>query len=246
MEELINLIKKDYAGILKEDLAGIYLHGSYVLGDFDPKVSDLDYLIVVNKEISDEKKLQIWEVVLRLNKYAPKKGLEFSIVLLADCLKPSLNFPYQFHYSPKYLNEYLKDPVSTIKKLQGTDKDLPGYGYLIKQKGISLAGKKIEEVFQNFSYPLYLESLWFDLKDDRDRGEEPETILNISRTMELLETGKIVSKVQGGKWGSENLEEKELINKSLTYYQEGLKLKNEETKGFINKYLVLIEKTISA
>ena len=246
MEELINLIREEYSKILEEDLVGIYLHGSYVLGDFDPKVSDLDYLVVVNKEISDEKKFQIWEVVSHLNKYAPKKGLEFSIVQLRDCKNPKLDFPYQFHYSPKYLKDYLKDPVSTIKKLQGTDSDLPGYGYLIKQKGICLAGKDIVEVFQNFSYQLYLKSLWFDLKDALDQAEEPETILNITRTLELLKTGEIVSKVQGGKWASENLEEKELINKALTYYREGLKLKKEETIGFINKYLVLIEKTISA
>ena len=81
---------------------------------------------------------------------------------------------------------------------------------------------------------------------DLEHAEEPETILNISRTMELLDTGEIVSKVEGGKWASDNLEETELINKALTYYHQGLKLKKEETIEFINKYLTIIKTTISA
>lgn len=245
-DKLINSIIEEFSRVLKRDLVGIYFHGSYALKDYDPYVSDLDYLVVVNKEISEKKKLQIWEVVSHLNRYAPKKGLEFSIVQLRDCQNPKLDFPYQFHYSPKYLKDYVNDPVLTIKKLQGTDWDLAGYGYLIKQKGIALFGKAIDEVFQNFSYSLYLKALWFDLKDALDHAEEPETILNISRTMELLDTKEIVSKSQGGKWASEKLEEKELINKALIYYHQGLKFHKEETWGFIEKYLTIIKTTISA
>ncbi|WP_307309868.1 aminoglycoside adenylyltransferase domain-containing protein [Neobacillus driksii] len=38
-----------------ENLVGIYLRGSLALGDFDPKTSDIDFLVVINDTITEEK-----------------------------------------------------------------------------------------------------------------------------------------------------------------------------------------------
>ena len=40
--------------ILGENLVGIYLHGSAAMGCFNDKKSDIDLLVVVKGEVSDE------------------------------------------------------------------------------------------------------------------------------------------------------------------------------------------------
>jgi hypothetical protein len=40
--------------ILGENLVGVYLHGSLAVGDFDEKDSDVDFLVVTNRDLSTE------------------------------------------------------------------------------------------------------------------------------------------------------------------------------------------------
>ena len=40
--------------LLGEQLVGLYLTGSLTYGDFDPGSSDIDFLAVLSKELSDE------------------------------------------------------------------------------------------------------------------------------------------------------------------------------------------------
>ncbi|MFT9411601.1 nucleotidyltransferase domain-containing protein [Liquorilactobacillus hordei] len=50
--KLLVLLKTGYQRILKDNLVGIYLHGSFVLGSFNEAISDLDYLVVTYKPLS--------------------------------------------------------------------------------------------------------------------------------------------------------------------------------------------------
>lgn len=45
--------------ILGDEVIGIYLTGSLSYGDFEPKRSDIDLLIVIKKKLSDKKTEQI-------------------------------------------------------------------------------------------------------------------------------------------------------------------------------------------
>ena len=72
--------------ILGDNLTGIYLHGSAVMGCFHPIESDIDLILVVKDEVSDSVKRQFMDMVMELNGQAPKKGLELSIVKQAFCI----------------------------------------------------------------------------------------------------------------------------------------------------------------
>ena len=43
--------------ILGENLVGVYLHGSAAMGCFHPKLSDLDFIAVVEESVPDAAKL---------------------------------------------------------------------------------------------------------------------------------------------------------------------------------------------
>ena len=50
---LIDSFVEQSKEILKENLVGIYLHGSLAMGCFNPQKSDIDLIIVVNEPLSD-------------------------------------------------------------------------------------------------------------------------------------------------------------------------------------------------
>ncbi len=83
---LLEKLKSELTGILADNLVGIYLHGSYVLGSYNEQVSDLDYIVVVIQPLSPTEKLALMTKTLTdLWPLAPAKGLEFHVLLLADC-----------------------------------------------------------------------------------------------------------------------------------------------------------------
>jgi streptomycin 3"-adenylyltransferase len=71
--------------LLGGDLVGIYLHGSVVMGCLNAEKSDIDLLIAVKNEPSNETKRKYMGMVVELNKEAPAKGIELSIVREAVC-----------------------------------------------------------------------------------------------------------------------------------------------------------------
>lgn len=50
--QLLERLKKEYTRILKDNMVGIYLHGSYVMGSYNEEVSDLDYIVVVKEPLN--------------------------------------------------------------------------------------------------------------------------------------------------------------------------------------------------
>ena len=85
IEELLDTYVTCSKEILKDDLTGIYLHGSAVMGCFNPEKSDIDMIIVVRKPLLDSVKKEYMDMVVGLNALAPKKGIEMSIVTKAAC-----------------------------------------------------------------------------------------------------------------------------------------------------------------
>lgn len=71
--------------ILGNKLTGIYLHGSYSMGCFNPQKSDLDLLLVIEDDISDEQKMAFMKNVVKMNEEAPAKGIEMSILKRKFC-----------------------------------------------------------------------------------------------------------------------------------------------------------------
>lgn len=76
--QLLKFLSEGYAGILKANLVGIYLYGSYVLGSYNEQISDLDYLVVVRQKLKDFEKIELMDYTLeKLLLLAPNKGRNF-------------------------------------------------------------------------------------------------------------------------------------------------------------------------
>ena len=203
--EFDSLIKEyvdQSATILRGNLAGIYLHGSAVMGCFNPLKSDIDLIVVVDRPLSDPVKRAYMDMVVRLNARTPAKGIEMSVVLREVCRPFVYPTPFELHFSAGHLKWYRDDPEDYIRKMKGEDKDLAAHFTIITKRGKCLYGAPVREVFAEVPCGDYMDSIWNDI------AEAPDTIaddtmyltLNLARVLAFKEEGLVLSKREGGEW----------------------------------------------
>ena len=145
--------------LLGENLVGVYLHGSLVMGCFNPLKSDIDLIVVVDKSLSDPVKKEYMDMVVKYNAMGPAKGIEMSIVLRKVCNPFIYPTPYELHFSSGHLDSYTADPDGYIYKMKGLDKDLAAHFTIINKRGKCLYGAPIQTVFAEVPGEAYLDSL---------------------------------------------------------------------------------------
>ncbi len=187
--------------ILGGNLVGIYLHGSIAQKAFRWNVSDVDFLIVVQSEPSVEAKRKLLDTTLGLSEFAPPKGLEWSVVTLADCLHVSHPVPFCLHYSIAHKQRYLTSPEEYIQNMKGRDADLAAYFAIVRQCGIVLYGKPIEDVFGPVPKDFVMDSFRQNIVDD----DTPNGILNHCRYEAYRQEGIMLSKIDGALWALKHL-----------------------------------------
>ena len=218
-----------FVGISKEALIGrlegIYLHGSAVMGCYQPKKSDLDFLVVVNAALSDSEKRRFMDSLVELDHECPGKGIEMSIVTKDVCNPFVYPTPFILHYSRMHTGWYRRDPDDYIRKMNGTDRDLAAHFTVIRSRGRCLYGLPVQEMFGEVPEQDYLDSIWNDVSGaEEEITENPMyLILNMTRILAYLKEKKIMSKREGGLWGLDNLPERyhPLIRSALQEYENG-------------------------
>lgn len=235
--------------IFEEELVGVYLHGSLAMGCFNPDRSDIDVLIVIKKNITDKQKMKFMEDIVELNKLAPSKGIELSIVKKEYCQVFLYPTPFELHFSNMHFQWFMDNPIDYINKMQGTDKDLAAHFTIIKRYGIVLSGEAIEDVFAEVPRENYIDSIWNDIEGAKEEILENPVyiILNLCRVVAFLKDNLITSKKSGGEWALHNLESEyqNIISNALQSYEYGKDVHiNEEDALRFSEYMLMIIKSI--
>ena len=250
MQEVLDAFVKRSREILKEQLCGIYLHGSAVMGCFSPVKSDIDLIVVVEHTVADETKRAFMNMTVALNAAAPPKGIEMSVVTRGMCRPFVYPTPYELHFSAGHLDWYRRDPDEYIREMKGTDKDLAAHFTVIRARGKCLWGLPIEEVFGEVPREDYLDALWYDVEG---AGEEITQypmylILNLARVLAFCRDGIVVSKEEGGLWAIDHLPAAfhPLIRDALREYTKGESVVYDASraKGYAEYMLEQITKSI--
>lgn len=228
LASLLEDIKKTYCRLLGDNLTGIYIHGSIALGSFQWDRSDVDFLAVVKRGLNPEEKSRLMQAVVQLHTHANPRGLEMSVVLEQDCKAPAFPMPYDLHFSGGTLGWYQRDPEGYCWNMRGEDADLASYMAVIKQSGIVLWGKPMEEVFGELPEQAYLQSVLYDIRDAKECFRENPSYhtLNLCRTLAYLEDGWIRSKKAGGEWALSKLPKRfaPMIQSALDAYCFGAEI----------------------
>lgn len=243
LETFINISKN----VLQDNLVGVYLHGSAAMNCFNPNRSDIDLIVVVEKSLPDKTKKLFLDKLIPLYKKAPKKGIECSIIRKDVCHPFKYPTPYELHFSKEYLNWYASSSDDYIEKMQGTDKDLAAHINIINHYGKTLYGKEKELVFGSVGEDYYFDSLLYDISDSLNGITDNSTyyILNLCRVLAFKKEKLVLSKANGGKWGTKNLPSKyhSLISSALNEYEndQHYLLHEKTAKDFASYMLAIIK-----
>lgn len=206
-EKFLCRIRKEYGAILQDALVGIYLHGSLAFGCYDPRVSDIDFLVVVDRPLSVSVKKALLEALLALLPLCPRKGPEMSVILARHCRPFVYPTPYELHFSMAHHARALRDPDEYCTNFHGTDKDLAAHITVTRAVGQVLCGKPIFDVFGEVPREAYLDSICYDVENAAaDIFDNPVyIILNLCRVAAYIRDGLVISKKDGGLWGMAHL-----------------------------------------
>ena len=232
-DRLINEFTERSKRILKDNLAGVYLHGSSVMECFNPEKSDIDLIIVVDRPLTDSIKREYLDMAVGYNASGPAKGIELSIVLREVCNPFVYPTPFELHFSAGHLEWYKDDPDNYICKMNGTDKDLAAHFMIINKRGRCLYGAPVEEVFAEVPGCDYMDSLWHDVEGAAEEiTESPMYLaLNLARVLAYKEEGLVLSKKEGGEWALKHLPSEycPLITDAMREYCENAEVVYDET-----------------
>ena len=235
IQDYLNDITKVFTDEMKDDLVGVYLHGSLAMKCFNPETSDVDMLVVCKSKMTNEEKKTIIQRLLKLTQ-GNRNQLEMSIVLervVKDFVYPT---PFELHYfHPNYLIE-----ENYICGGEGFfDPDLAGHMVVTYHRGMTLSGEKIENVFKPIDRQYYIESIFNDVEDaPKHIIDNPVYFtLNLCRVMYFLKEGKISSKKEGGEWGSSYLpKEYQCIAEQCLRIYNGLEREVTKTNEELVRY----------
>ncbi len=228
MDTVINIFVEKSKEILQDNLVGIYLHGSAVMGCYNPAKSDIDLIVVVKDSIDDSVKRAFMDMVVELNSKGPAKGIEMSIVKQSVCNPFVYPTPFELHFSVGHIDWYKNDPDDYVSKMKGEDRDLAAHFTIINHRGKCLYGSSIKDTFADVSVQDYIDSIWNDIADaEEEITDNPMyLILNLARVLAYLKDGLVLSKKEGGEWALDNIPEVyySLLNNALEEYAIGADL----------------------
>lgn len=199
IDQICDVFKEE----LKDNLVGIYMHGSLAMGCFNPARSDIDLLVICSAEILDGTKRKMIERLLKVTK-GKCNPLEMSIIqerYVKDFVYPT---PFELHY---FHPAYLTDRNFICGGEGFEDPDLAGHITVTYNRGIRLIGPEIRDLFKPIEKRYYIESIFNDIEDaPAGITENPVYFtLNLCRVLYYLAEGKVASKREGGEWGELHL-----------------------------------------
>lgn len=223
--------------VFGDNLVGIYIHGSLALGCFNWDNSDIDFIVVLKNAPAQEQKEEYITGILKINKDSPPKGLEMSVVLEKYTRRFVYPTPFELHFSNAHLKSCSDNMGTFCRNMHGTDKDLAAHFTIINYACIVIYGKPAEYTFGEVPPEYYFDSI----KCDMENAEEEITknpvyiILNLCRVLAYRYDGLILSKKDGGIWGTEHIDKaySDIIGKALGAYQYSYSFDPREYKDIL-------------
>ena len=193
---------------LGDAFAGMYLYGSLALGDFNPRSSDIDFLVATAAEVTAEQlgALQPMHPPLAAGRTKWARELEGSYIPLAALRR----------YRPPDTRHPHIDRGSPALQVEQHDTDWIIQRFSLREHGVTLAGPAPQTLIDPISADDLRQAVrdlmwWWELQlTDTQRVETPAyqvyTILSMCRIRYTLLHGDILSKPAAVRWALQALE----------------------------------------
>jgi len=197
---------------LADNLTGVYLHGSLAMACFNPARSDVDLLVIADQAMPVETKRDLAWLLLDISRCP--SSVELSCLSRADLVPWRYPTPFDFHYSEKWRDAYVRDLAGDgWREWNAThrcDEDLAAHIAVTRRRGVCLYGPPVADVFPAVPRRDFLASVLADVLSpefglDAVANNPAYVVLNACRTLAYLRSGEILSKDEGGVWALQAL-----------------------------------------
>ncbi len=180
------------------ELVGVYVGGSYALGDYRRGQSDLDLAAVVRSRMPARLRELAVERLLPEAARCPTRGLELVIYRLATARSGSVEADFELNVNA--------GPAMPVRVEHGGA--APGQGHwfpidrsMLAQAGIPLLGPPVGEVFSPIAPEALTPVLVDSIRWHRAHPEHPsDSVLNACRSLRFATEGRWSSKPAAGRW----------------------------------------------
>ena len=180
--------------VSQDALVGVYVHGSAVLGDFQPGRSDLDVLLVVEDD-TEEAAIRTIAATLAQERPSMAVGLEASVVERSDALRARPPWRFRTHVSTAPTDRTVVFGVE-----HPGDPDLALHYVVARHSGWASTGPPPAEVFGPLDRQLILDHLAAELRWAAVEAPTTYAVLNACRALRFADDSTICSKTEGGRW----------------------------------------------
>ena len=232
--------------VLRERMLGVYVGGSYALGDYLPGRSDLDLAAVVRSPFPTSLEDAIVAVLRHESLPCPARCLE--LVVYREETASSETATAEFELN---LNTGAGMPVSVWSR--SVPDEVGGHWFpidrsVLSQVGVALLGPPAREVFAPIPrrelLPVLTESVRWHREHESATGN---AVLNACRSLRFAEEGRWSSKPAAGRWASERgVAPGGLVLQALTTLTEGGRLDPSSVAAFLESVEARLRELLSS
>ncbi|HCI80903.1 MAG TPA: hypothetical protein DHW02_14570, partial [Ktedonobacter sp.] len=156
--------------LLGDNLIAIYLHGSLAMGCFNPELSDIDLLVIMQHGMTVETKYALMDSLLRISN-APRP-IETSFLVQLDIHPFCHPLPYDMHYSESWREQVSHEQTDGSWKQRNNDLkhdvDLSAHLMITLHRGVTLYEPPPADILPVVPPDDYKKSIIGDYIDARD------------------------------------------------------------------------------
>jgi hypothetical protein len=200
------------AGILGEDLVGVYFVGSVALGGYVPTESDVDIAAVSGFALSEGQKRNVASAVVEVSAVCPARGVEFTLYRrdVAGSLPKGAGFEVNANGGPR---------MPTAVHLDATAEQ--GFWYVLDRaiahrSGVVIGGPPPRSVFVDVPRRTLLAAMSESMA--WHRAHEKATlysVLNACRAWRFAEEDVLGSKLEGATWARARWPDTDVIDAAV-------------------------------
>lgn len=244
INKLLEILLSQIQNILGNKLVGLYLEGSFVLGDFDSNISDIDLVATLASDIDDKE----FEELQKMHADFVKEHKEWDdrievCYITVEALKKVKS------QTSMIINISPGEPFHRVE----SSKEWVMNWYLTREKSKTLFGPDPKTIIEPISKEEFIESVkdhtkswdkW--VKNMHSKKAQAYAILTLCRAFYAVKNGEQISKEQAAEWVKKELPLwSKLIDMALEWRKEkGRDIEDKETFGETVKFVNFVRKLI--
>jgi hypothetical protein len=208
LEEVASRVR----GALGEELVGVYVGGSWALGDYEPGRSDLDVAAVAHGRVARPRAAALAESLRHRVFPCPARGLEFVLYPESAVHAPSVEpgFDLNLNTGTGMAERIDFEPVAGERHWFAIDRSI------LAQQGIALRGPQAADVFAPISRDLLVPVVADALRWHAGGDARPDdAVLNACRSLRFAADGVWSSKRAAAAWMRARGDRPELVEAAL-------------------------------